>query len=52
MAKIIISSDSTCDLSAELKERYGVKILPLGVTLGTNVTVTVLILPLTIFCSL
>ena len=37
MAKIIISSDSTCDLSAELKERYGVKILPLGVTLGTNV---------------
>ena len=37
MAKIIISSDSTCDLSPELKERYGVKILPLGVTLGTNV---------------
>ena len=37
MAKIIISSDSTCDLSPEIKERYGVKILPLGVTLGTNV---------------
>lgn len=37
MAKIIISSDSTCDLSAELKERYGVKIIPLGVTLGTQV---------------
>lgn len=32
--KIIISSDSTTDLSAELKERYNVKILPLGVSLG------------------
>ncbi len=31
---IIISSDSTCDLSAELKERYNVSIIPLGVTLG------------------
>lgn len=31
---IIISSDSTTDLSAELKERYNVKILPLGVNLG------------------
>lgn len=37
MSKVIISSDSTSDLSAELKERYDVKILPLGVTLGTNV---------------
>ena len=37
MAKIIISSDSTCDLSAELKERYGIKIIPLGVTLGDKV---------------
>ncbi len=37
MSKIIISSDSTCDLSAELKEKYGIKIIPLGVTLGTNV---------------
>ena len=37
MAKIIISSDSTCDLSAELKEKYGIKIIPLGVTLGTDV---------------
>lgn len=37
MAKIIISSDSTTDLSAELKERYGVRIIPLGVTLGTEV---------------
>lgn len=37
MAKIIISSDSTCDLSAELKERYGIKIIPLGITLGTEV---------------
>ena len=32
--KIIISSDSTTDLSAELKERYNIKILPLGVNLG------------------
>ncbi len=37
MAKIIISSDSTCDLSAELKERYDVKIIPLGITLGDKV---------------
>lgn len=34
MSNIIISSDSTCDLSAELKERYNIKILPLGVNLG------------------
>lgn len=34
---IIISSDSTTDLSKELIERYNVKILPLGVTLGTDV---------------
>ena len=34
---IIISSDSTSDLSAELKERYNIKIIPLGVTLGTEV---------------
>ncbi len=32
--KIIIASDSTCDLSAELIDRYGIKILPLGVTVG------------------
>ncbi|MBQ3507883.1 MAG: DegV family protein [Clostridia bacterium] len=32
--KIIIASDSTCDLSPELVERYGVHILPLGVALG------------------
>ncbi len=37
MAKIIISSDSTCDLSPELKERYSIKIIPLGVTLGDKV---------------
>lgn len=35
--KIVISSDSTCDLSPELIERYDIKILPLGVTLGTKV---------------
>lgn len=32
--KIIIASDSTCDLSPELIEKYGVQILPLGVALG------------------
>lgn len=32
--KVIITSDSTTDLSKELIERYGVKIIPLGVTLG------------------
>jgi len=34
MSNIVISSDSTSDLSLELRERYDVKILPLGVTLG------------------
>ena len=32
--KVIIASDSTCDLNAELIERYGVKIIPLMVNLG------------------
>ena len=32
--KIIIASDSTSDLSQELIAKYGIKILPLGVTLG------------------
>ncbi len=36
MEKIILASDSTCDLSPELIERYGVHILPLGVSLGDN----------------
>ena len=34
MNNIIISSDSTCDLTAELRERYNISIIPLGVTLG------------------
>lgn len=34
--KILIASDSTCDLNSELIERYNVKILPLGVNLGNN----------------
>lgn len=34
MKKIIIASDSTCDLGAELIERYGIRILPLNVSLG------------------
>ena len=32
--KILIASDSTTDLSPELIERYGVKIIPMGVALG------------------
>ncbi len=32
--KILIASDSTTDLSAELIERYGIQIIPLGVTMG------------------
>lgn len=35
--KIIISSDSTCDLSRELIDRYNIRILPLGVSLGDNI---------------
>lgn len=31
---IIISSDSTSDLSPELKERYNIKTIPMGITLG------------------
>lgn len=31
---IVITSDSTTDLSPELKERYGIEICPLGITLG------------------
>ena len=34
--KILIASDSTSDLGAELIAKYGIKILPLGVTLGEN----------------
>lgn len=37
MAKIIISSDSTCDLSPELVEKYNVSVIPLGITLGDKV---------------
>ena len=32
--KVLIASDSTCDLSADLIARYNIAILPLGVTLG------------------
>ncbi len=34
MSNIVITSDSTSDLSPELRERYNITILPLGVTLG------------------
>ena len=36
MNKIIISADSTCDVSAEMREKYGFKILPLYVNLGDD----------------
>ena len=32
--KVILCADSTCDLSPELIEKYGIKLLHLGVTLG------------------
>jgi DegV family protein with EDD domain len=35
--QIIISSDSTCDLSKELIQRYNIRILPMGVSLGDNI---------------
>jgi len=34
--KVIIGSDSTCDLSRELLQRYQIRILPLGVNLGSR----------------
>lgn len=36
MKKIIISSDSTCDLSKELIEKYDIKIVPMIINLGTE----------------
>ncbi len=36
MNKIIISADSTCDLSPAMQQRYDFKILPLYVTLGDD----------------
>lgn len=32
--KVIITSDSTCDLGAEIIEKFNIGIMPLGVTLG------------------
>ncbi len=34
MAKIKITCDSTCDLTKEIYEKYGVEVFPLGITLG------------------
>jgi DegV family protein with EDD domain len=34
--RVLITSDSTCDLSPELVTRYGIGIIPLTVTLGDN----------------
>lgn len=35
--KVIIASDSTCDLGPDLIARYDIKILPLSVNLGTKI---------------
>lgn len=35
--KVIIASDSTCDLGSELISRYGIQILPLSVNLGDKI---------------
>ncbi len=35
--QIIISSDSTCDLSKDLIERYEIRIVPMGVSLGDTI---------------
>ena len=35
--QIIISSDSTCDLSRELIERHNIRILPMGISLGDEI---------------
>ena len=34
MNKIIISSDSTCDLAPETIKKYGIKICPISIILG------------------
>ena len=34
---IVITSDSTTDLSPELRERYNISVAPLGITLGDKV---------------
>ncbi|MBE6990771.1 MAG: DegV family protein [Ruminococcaceae bacterium] len=36
MEKIKVTCDSTCDLTPELYERYGVEVVPLGITLGED----------------
>ena len=35
--QIIISSDSTCDLNRELIQRYNIRILPMGISLGDEI---------------
>ena len=36
MPKVIITCDSTCDLTTALYEKYDVKVIPLGVSLGDD----------------
>lgn len=37
MNKVLILSDSTCDLSEELLEKYDIKIVPLYINIGDNI---------------
>ena len=37
MSKIIIATDSTCDLSQEIIQKYGIEIIPLYVNFGDKV---------------
>lgn len=37
MSKIVIATDSTCDLSQEIIDKYDIKVLPLYVTFGNKV---------------
>ena len=36
MSKIVVTADSTCDLSPELRERYHVELVPLYVNFGED----------------
>ncbi len=39
MQKVLVACDSTCDLSEELLNQYGIKTLPLGIALGDTLYV-------------
>ena len=33
---VVITADSTCDLSTDLRERYDIHVIPLTITLGDD----------------